>query len=125
MQDVLLAHYAFFDFSKHYLATHTVAKDFEVNENVLQDFKAFLTSKQIAYTDQELSAVGDWLKTSIKAELFTSVFGQQEGMKVRANYDPMIAKALTVLPQAAALEQTAERVDAQKQAAKSNIPSTM
>ncbi len=125
IQDVLLAHYAFFDFSKHYLATHTVAKDFEVNDAVMSDFKQFLTSKQIAFTDQDLSAVNDWLKTSIKAELFTSQFGQQEGMKVRANYDPMIAKALTVLPQAAALEQTAERVDAQKQAAKSNIPSTM
>jgi carboxyl-terminal processing protease len=125
IQDVLLAHYAFFDFSKHYLATHTVPKDFEVNDAVLSDFKQFLTSKQIAYTDADLNAVSDWLKTSIKAELFTSQFGQQEGMKVRANYDPMIAKALTVLPQAAALEQTAERVDAQKQAAKSNIPSTM
>ena len=125
MQDVLLAHYAFFDFSKHYLATHTVARDFEVNDAVLTDFKQFLTSKQIAYTDADLNAVGDWLKTSIKAELFTSQFGQQEGMKVRANYDPMIAKALTVLPQAETLEQTAERVDAQKQAAKSNIPSTM
>jgi carboxyl-terminal processing protease len=125
MQDVLLAHYAFFDFSKHYLATRTVAKDFQVDDEVMNDFKQFLTSKQISYTDADLNAVSDWLKMNIKAELFTSQFGQLEGMKVRANYDPEIAKALTLLPQATALEQTAEKADAQKQAARSNLPSTM
>ncbi len=125
IQDVLLAHYAFFDFSKHYLATHAVTRDFQVDDAVLNEFKQFLTSKQISYSDAELTPVMDWVKTNIKAELFTSQFGQQEGMKVRANYDPMIAKALTVMPQAATLEQTAEKVDAQKQAARSNLPSTM
>jgi carboxyl-terminal processing protease len=125
IQDVLSAHYAFFDFSRHYLATHTVSKDFQVDDAVMNDFKQFLTSKQIAYTDADLASVSDWLKTNIKAELFTSQFGQQEGLKVRANYDPMILKALTVMPQAAALEETAEKVEAQKQAARSNLPSTM
>jgi carboxyl-terminal processing protease len=125
MQDVLLAHYAFFDYSKHYLATHTVTRDFQVDDGVINDFKQFLTSKQISYTDAELNAVSDWLKTNIKAELFTSQFGQMEGMKVRANYDPEIAKALSLMPQAVALEQTAEKAEAQKQAARSNLPSTM
>ena len=125
IQDVLLAHYAFFDFSKHYLATHTVAKDFQVDEAVMNDFKQFLTSKQISYTEPELASVSDWLKTNLKAELFTSQFGQQEGLKIRANYDPMVLKALSVMPQAATLEDTAEKVEAQKQAARSNLPSTM
>ncbi len=125
IQDVLLAHYAFFDFSKHYLATHTVTKDFQVDDTILNDFKQFLDSKQIAYTEPELTSVSDWLKTNIKAELFTSQFGQQEGLKVRANSDPTILKALTVMPQAATLEETAEKVEAQKQAARSNLPSTM
>ena len=96
IQDVLLAHYAFFDFSKHYLATHTVAKDFIVDDAVLGDFKQFLTSKQIAYTDAELAPVSDWVKSNIKSELFTSQFGQQEGLKVRANNDPMILKGLSL-----------------------------
>jgi carboxyl-terminal processing protease len=46
---------------------------------------------------------------SIKSELFTSVFGQQEGLKVRAAWDPMINKAVTLLPQAEALEQNAQK----------------
>ncbi len=44
-QDSLLQHYAFFNFSKHYLATHTVAKDFVVDDAVMQEFKAFLKAR--------------------------------------------------------------------------------
>jgi carboxyl-terminal processing protease len=103
-QDSLLQHYAFFNFSKHYLATHTVPKDFVVDDAVLQQFKDFLKTNQIEYTDADVAGVSDWLKTSIKSELFTSQFGQLEGLKVRAEWDPQIAKAVTFLPEAQALE---------------------
>jgi carboxyl-terminal processing protease len=103
-QDSLLQHYAFFNFSKHYLATHTVQKDFEVNDAVMQDFKAFLKTNKIDYTDADIASVSDWVKESIKSDLFTSQFGQLEGLKVRAQWDPQIAKAVTFMPQAQALE---------------------
>jgi carboxyl-terminal processing protease len=103
-QDNLLIHYAFFNFSKHYLASHTIAKDFEVDDNILQQFKAFLKENQIEYTDQDIAGVQDWVKESIKSELFTSQFGQLEGLKVRAQWDPQIAKAITFLPEAQTLE---------------------
>jgi carboxyl-terminal processing protease len=103
-QGNLLQHYAFFNFSKHYLATHTVTKDFVVDDTVLQDFKNFLKSQQIDYTDADIAGVSDWVKESIKSELFTSQFGELEGLKVRAEWDPQIAKAVGFLPQAQALE---------------------
>ena len=103
-QDTLLQHYAFFNFSKHYLATHTVSKDFVVDDAVLQQFKDFLKTNQMEYTDADIAGVSDWLKTSIKSELYTSQFGQLEGLKVRAEWDPQIAKAVTFLPEAQALE---------------------
>ncbi len=103
-QDSLLQHYAFFNFSKHYLATHTVAKDFVVDDNVMQQFKDFLKTSQIEYTDTDIAEKQDWVKESIKSELFTSQFGQLEGLKVRAMWDPQIAKAITFLPEAQALE---------------------
>ena len=46
----------------------------------------------------------DWIKATIKAELFTSQFGQMEGMRVRVEWDPQLAKALTFMPEAQALE---------------------
>jgi len=104
-QETLLQNYAFFNFSKRYLASHsTVGKDFVVDDAVMQEFKAFLKSKNIEYTDQDIAATQDWLKQSIKSDLFTSQFGQLEGLKVRAEWDPQIAKAITYLPEAQTLQ---------------------
>ncbi|HEX3473196.1 MAG TPA: hypothetical protein VHT28_18595, partial [Silvibacterium sp.] len=78
------------------------------------------------YTDQDFnnSSVMDWLKTNIRADILTTQFGQLEGLRVRANWDPMIAQALTYMPQAATLEQTAEKAAADKQTAHNNSPAT-
>ena len=103
-QDNLLSHYAFFNFSKHYLASHTVTKDFVIDDAVMQQFKAFLKDNSIEYTDSDVAAVDGWIKESIKSELFTSQFGQLEGLKVTAEWDPQIAKAITFLPEAQTLE---------------------
>jgi carboxyl-terminal processing protease len=119
-QDVLDAHNAFFNFTKHYLANRTVGKDFEVDDAVLDQFKQFLTAQNIAYTSQDLNGAMDWLKINIKAEIMTSQFGEQEGLRIRANWDPMIAQALTFVPQATTLEQTAEKADTAKQTTASN-----
>ncbi len=97
--------YVFFiNFAKHYLASHTVTRNFAVDDAVLQQFKDFLKANQIDFSDADIAANLDWIKSNIKAELFTSQFGQLEGLKVRAQADPEIAKATTFLPEAMALE---------------------
>lgn len=113
-QDVLLEQFAFFNFANHYLVNHTVTKDFKVDDSVINNFETFLTSKQIPWTAQDINAVRDWIDMSIKSELFTSVFGQQEGLKVRAAWDPMINKAVALIPQAEALETNAQKTIALK-----------
>jgi carboxyl-terminal processing protease len=103
-QESLPQHYAFFNFSKHYLASHTVSKDFVVDDAVMQQFKDYLKANQIDYTDADIASASDWIKENIKRELFTSQFGQIEGLKVSAEWDPQIAKAITFMPEAQALE---------------------
>ena len=71
----------------------------------MQQFKDFLRAQKIDFTDKDLNDNLDWVKSSIKAELFTSQFGQAEGLKVRAEWDPQIRKALTFMPEALALEE--------------------
>ena len=106
VEDTLLQHYAFFNYSKKYFATHaTVAKEFQVDDATLTDFKTFLRAQKIEVSDQDIAANLDWVKESIKSELFTAQFGQLEGLKVRAGWDPQIQKALGFLPQAQALEE--------------------
>lgn len=102
-QNDLLQHYAFFNFSKHYFVNHTVSKDFVVDEQVLGEFKSFLKSKNLELSDQDLADNLAWIKMSIKAELFTSQFGQLVGQQVRAGWDPQIEQAIGLMPQALAL----------------------
>ena len=104
VQETLLQHYAFFNFSKHYLAGHPVTKDFNVTDDVMAQFKTYLKDKKIDVSDQDIAANLDWIKETIKSDLFTSQFGQLEGSKVRAQWDPQIQKALGFMPQAEALE---------------------
>lgn len=106
--------FVFFNFANHYLVNHTVGKDFKVDDDVVHEFETYLTSKQVPWTTQEIDGVRDWIDMSIKSELFTSVFGQQEGLKVRAAWDPMITKAVTLIPQAETLKTTAQKTIAMK-----------
>jgi carboxyl-terminal processing protease len=91
-------------FTRHYIVTHPVTKDFVVDDAVLQQFKDFLKANQIDFTDADIVDNLDWIKSNIKAELFTSRFGQLEGLRVRAQSDPEVLKSITFLPEAMALE---------------------
>lgn len=119
-QNLLNDHNVFAGFTRHYLANRTVGHDFQVDNAVLADFKQFLSSQQITYTDRDLNGVMDWMKMSIKSDIITAQFGQSEGLKIRADWDPMIQKALNFLPQAQALQENAKRALAQRAQARLN-----
>ena len=116
-QDELLQHYAFFNFAKHYTVGHQVSKGFEVDDNVMQDFRKFLDQEKVPYTEADLAQNNDWVRSNIKSEIFIDAFGQDEGLKVRAETDPEILKALDLMPQAKQLADNAKRIVAQRAAA--------
>ena len=116
-QDSLLQHYAFFNFAKHYTVTHHPGKNFEVDESVMQDFRKFLDQEKIPYTEADLLENNDWVRSNIKSEIFIDAFGQEEGLKVRAESDPQVTKALELLPQARALAENAKKIIADRNAA--------
>src|SRR5271165_5846594 len=108
-QETLLEKYAFFNFAKHYVINHKAGKQFEVDDAVMQEFRKFLDEQKIPFTEAELAENADWVHTSIKAELFINEFGQQEGMRVHAEGDPEVQKALDLLPQAKQLAENAKK----------------
>jgi carboxyl-terminal processing protease len=112
-QDTLLQHYAFFNFAKRYIVNHHPTKTFEVDDQVLQDFRKSLDEANIPYTQAELMDNADWIKSNIKSEIFVDAFGQDEGLKVRAESDPEVVKGLELLPQAKALAENAKRIVAE------------
>lgn len=116
-EDSLLVKYAFFNFAKHYLANRHVDKNFELNDAVMQEFRKFLDSQKIPYTEADLNEGSDYIKSSIKTELFISEFGQEEGLRVRAENDPQVIAALSQLPKAKELAENARKIVAQRAAA--------
>ena len=88
-------------------------KQFQVDEEVMQEFRKFLDEQKIPFTEAELAENNDWIRSNIKAELFINEFGQQEGMRVHAESDPEVQKALDLLPQAKQLADNAKKVVAQ------------
>ena len=112
-QDTLLQHYAFFNFAKRYIVNHHPTKTFEVDDQVVQDFRKSLDEANIPYTQAELLDNADWIKSNIKSEIFVDAFGQDEGLKVRAESDPEVVKGLELLPQAKALAENAKRIVAE------------
>ncbi len=118
-QDSLLYKSAFFHFAAHYLANRSVDKNFQVDEPVLSEFRQYLTSQSIPWTEADLTTNMDWLKVSIKEKIVTSQFGQLQGLRTLADWDPMVQKALTFLPEAQALEDNVQKVLTQKAEARS------
>jgi carboxyl-terminal processing protease len=116
-QESLSQHYALFNFAKRYSITHKIAPSFEVDDALLQDFRKFLDEEKIPYTEAEMIESNDWLRANIKSELFVDAFGQEEGLRVRAETDPDVIKALDLMPQARALADNARKVVAERNSA--------
>ena len=121
-QDELLYKEAFFRFAPVYVATHTVDKNFQVDDAVMAEFKKFLTSRNIDWTEADINGVSDWIKPRIRKDIVTIQFGQLAGLRVLADADPEILKALTFMPEAQVLEQNAHKVLAEKAQARNAAP---
>ena len=81
-QDELLYKDVFFHFAPVYVANHTVDKNFQVDDAVLAEFKKFLTSQDIDWTDADINGVSDWVKARIKKDIVTIQFGQLAGLRI-------------------------------------------
>jgi carboxyl-terminal processing protease len=121
-QDTLLQHYAFFNFAKHYIIGHHVTKSFEVDDNLLADFRKSLDTDKVPYTEADLVQNNDWVRSSLKSEIFVDAYGQEEGMRVKAETDPEVLKGLELLPQARALAENARKIIAERNSAPVSRP---
>jgi carboxyl-terminal processing protease len=123
-QDEILYRDGFFHFAPFYMASHSVDKDFQVDDSVLASFKQYLTNEGVQFTDKDIADNADWLKVNIRNTVLSAQFGEATGLRVLADWDPMIQKALTLLPEAQALEDNAQKVQAQKAQARNEAPAT-
>jgi carboxyl-terminal processing protease len=88
----------------------------------LQEFRTFLTDSKLPYTEKELTENNDWVRSSIKSELFVGAFGQQDGMQVQAEADLVVLKALELMPKAKELADNARKTIAEHNQARMTAP---
>jgi carboxyl-terminal processing protease len=114
-QETLVQHGTFFEFSKYYLGIHkTIARDFQVTDAVLQEFRQFLAEQKIQIPDQDLKDNSDFIRTRIRFSLVASIFGETEANQIAVENDPLVQKALESMPQASELLAKAKRYIASK-----------
>jgi carboxyl-terminal processing protease len=118
----LLRKYSFFNFAQHYSSNHKIDKNFVVDDGVMQEFRKFLAEQKIAVTDKELAENNDWVRANIKSELFVGAFGQQVGMQTQTEADPVVLKALELMPKAKELADSARKTIAEHNQARLSAP---
>jgi carboxyl-terminal processing protease len=105
------------DFVRFYLGQKPdITKDYTVDDSVIAQLKKYLVDQHIQVTDQQIQENLPWLKWEIKREVFTTIFGLNDGYKVALDNDPQLDKAIASIPQAKALYATARKIVAQRDA---------
>jgi len=77
-----------------------ISRDFTVDPAVWNDFQAFLETRKLAYSADELEANREALSRLILEEVLRQVFGEGEARRRTMAWDPQVKKALEVMPRA-------------------------
>jgi len=102
-------------FTRYYLGERpAITHDFKVDDEVMQQFRNYLTKHSIHYTAADMTQENDWVRRKIKQEVYLSTYGMQDGLKVLVEADPQVDKAIESIPQARALYQNARKIIAQR-----------
>ena len=122
--DLLNSEYAFFNFAKRFTSSderklqsadaagtapvnlQVIDKNFKVDEEVIANFKEYLQKNKIGFTDKDVEENLPQIKGQIRQEVFSAIWGSEEGYKIASDQDPQVLKALELLPRAEALLKT-------------------
>ena len=97
LRAVLDASGSFTNFATEYLRTHKIDPDFEIAPELLDQFRSFLSDRQIRPGLSEWLAEREFLTNRLKTEIFNQAFGVEKGDEVEAQRDPVVLKAIEVL----------------------------
>ena len=95
---------AIYDFSQRYLGIHkTIPSDFQVTPEVIEGFNEYLASRNLRLSPAQIAENLDFVKQRLRIQLVEIVYGRDQESKLEAEGDPLVAKAVDSMPQAAAL----------------------
>src|ERR1051326_5174117 len=97
LRAVLDASASFTNFATEYLRDHKITSDFDVTPELIDQFRAFLSARQIRPGINEWLPENSFVANRLKTEIFNQAFGVEKGDEVEAQRDPVILKAIDVL----------------------------
>lgn len=104
------------DFVRYYLGEKPdVTKDFVVDDTVIAQLRKYLGEQHIQVSEADVQQNLPWLKWEIKREVFTTVFGLNDGYRVALENDSQLDKAIASIPQAKALYANARKIVAERE----------
>jgi hypothetical protein len=77
-----------------------VSRDFKVDEKTFADFRAYLDSRKLRYTPEDLAANREVIERLLAEEVLRQVFGEGEARRRSMAWDPQVRKALELVPRA-------------------------
>ncbi len=77
-----------------------IGDDFMIDQRVIEDFKAYLEENKIKYESAQLEEAMEEIKRLLAREIHSSLWGLEKGIKVYSQSDPVVQKAIEILPEA-------------------------
>jgi carboxyl-terminal processing protease len=88
----------FFSFAIEYSTEHKVAEDFKVDDQIMNDFKAFLKERKFKFEEKDLTKENlDYIRLAMLREVIYKNFGRQAMYRVLLDHDDELQKAFSLL----------------------------
>jgi carboxyl-terminal processing protease len=99
-----------FDFAVRYVNSHpALTRDFEVDEAILADFRAFLEQREYEFEAEKFKEHRDVITLRLKAQIARVKWDQAEESRVLTSGDPQVQRALELFGEAAELARRGAR----------------
>jgi carboxyl-terminal processing protease len=92
-----------FDFVVAYTSKHKdIDQDFQVSEALLKEFAVYLLEHGIEFTEEEYTESKPAIRSRLRQEIFTNLWGLKEGYRIRVVDDTLVQEAVKMLKGVAA-----------------------
>jgi carboxyl-terminal processing protease len=116
LQIELYRKYALFNFTKYYFSVHDIKlpKGWSPDAMTLTEFHDWLLKNSYEFTEADFTKDNDWLVRMLKKEIYLTAFDLDESRRADIETDPEVEQAISALPKARALLETAKKIIVQR-----------
>ncbi len=106
----------FFEFAVEFSKTNSVAEDFRVSDQIINEFKAFLDAREFEYDADEFAKEENlnYIKAAMARDVVSSKYGRHAMYRAVLEQDNEFQKVLSILNEAPSLEELFKYVEAHK-----------